>query len=110
MDDTVPMEKVGALPNFDNAEHTVQDIHDILKSYYKTARKRFVDNICMQGAQYHVIDGPDTPLKVFSPRFVTELSDSQIEEIAGEDLRTRRSRKFLNKTIADLNEGRRILG
>ena len=30
-----------------NMEHTVRDIHDILRSYYKVARKRFVDNVCM---------------------------------------------------------------
>ena len=28
-------------------EHTVRDIHDILLSYYKLARKRFVDNVCV---------------------------------------------------------------
>jgi len=43
-----------------NMEHTVRDIHDILRSYYKVASKRFVDNVCMQGRDYHLITGPDT--------------------------------------------------
>lgn len=30
-------------------KHTVRDIHDILKSCYKVARKRCVDNVCMKG-------------------------------------------------------------
>jgi hypothetical protein len=30
-----------------NTEHVVQDIHDILFSYYKVARQRFADNVCM---------------------------------------------------------------
>jgi hypothetical protein len=31
-----------------NEQHAVQDIHDILKSYYKVCRKTFVYNICTQ--------------------------------------------------------------
>ncbi|KAB8077608.1 hypothetical protein BDV29DRAFT_153477 [Aspergillus leporis] len=33
-----------------NITHIVQDLSDILRSYYKVARKRFVDNVCMQAA------------------------------------------------------------
>jgi hypothetical protein len=33
-----------------NIAHIVQDLSDILRSYYKVARKRFVDNVCMQAA------------------------------------------------------------
>jgi len=51
-----------------NMEHTVRDIHDILKSYYKVARKRFVDNVGIQGTDFHLIIGTDTPLLVFSPQ------------------------------------------
>jgi hypothetical protein len=47
-------------------EHTVQDLHDILKSYYKVAWKRMVDVICMQAAEHHLISGPAAPLKLFS--------------------------------------------
>ncbi|KLJ11831.1 hypothetical protein EMPG_13014 [Blastomyces silverae] len=57
-----------------NLEHTVHDLHDILKSYYKVARKRFVDSVCMQAVDYHLITGPQTPLKQFSPAFVQSLS------------------------------------
>ena len=31
-----------------NDDHTIQDLHDTLKSYYKVARKRFVDAVCLQ--------------------------------------------------------------
>ena len=31
-----------------NEEHTIQDLHDVLESYYKVARKRFVDNLRKQ--------------------------------------------------------------
>lgn len=30
-----------------NTDHVIQEIHDVLRSYYKVARKRFVDNVCV---------------------------------------------------------------
>ena len=92
-----------------NVEHTVRDIHDILNSYYKVARKRFVDNICMQGTDYHLITGPDTPLRVFSPEFVVELSAERLAVVAGEDTTSIQQRKSIEKEIESLMEGRRIL-
>ena len=92
-----------------NTEHVVIEMHDILKSYYKVARKRFVDNICMQAADYHLVTGPDSPLGLFSPKFVSELSEEQIEEIAGEDAALKRRRAALTKAIKNLEDGMKIL-
>jgi hypothetical protein len=92
-----------------NTDHVIQDIHDILKSYYKVARKRFVDNICMQAADYHLITGPGTPLKLFSPDFIVSMTPEQIEDIAGEDAILKRKRVALKKEIQELEAGRRIL-
>ena len=63
----------------------------------------------MQGAVYHLIKGPDTPLKVFFPEMLSELSEEQIETIAGEDFVTRNKRKALNEEIRGLQEGMKIL-
>ena len=92
-----------------NDEHTIVDIHDILQSYYKVARKRFVDNVCMQGTDHHLITGPDTPLHLFSPQFVVELSDERLEAVAGEDITSIQQRKSVEKEVESLTEGRRIL-
>ncbi|CAG8976279.1 hypothetical protein HYALB_00011764 [Hymenoscyphus albidus] len=92
-----------------NAEHIVQDLHDILQSYYKVARKRIVDVICMQAADYYLISGPDTPLKLFSPVFVGAMTPEQLDEVSGEDARQKRRRKQLQKEIEDLERGRKIL-
>jgi hypothetical protein len=92
-----------------NIGHTVRDIHDILNSYYKVARKRFVDIVCMQATDYHLVKGPDTPLGVFSSRFVVDLKDEQLEMIAGEDASTIRQRRVLDKVIEGLMEGKKIL-
>lgn len=92
-----------------NGDHVVREIHDILKSYYKVARKRFVDNICMQTADYHLVSGPDTPLKLFSPTFIVAMAAEQIEDIAGEDAILKRKRLALKKEIQELEAGRKIL-
>jgi hypothetical protein len=92
-----------------NIEHVVQEVHDILKSYYKVARKRFADNLIMQAADHHLVTGPCSPLKLFSPSFVSELTDEQLLEIAGEDAALRSKRAALNKEIADLEAGRKVL-
>ncbi|OJD16945.1 hypothetical protein AJ78_02927 [Emergomyces pasteurianus Ep9510] len=92
-----------------NTRHTVQDIHDILESYYKVARKRFVDNVCMQAADHHLITGPNTPLKLLSPAYILDLTAHQLEDIAGEDPGLTRKRKQLKKEIGELEKGRKVL-
>jgi hypothetical protein len=92
-----------------NVDHIVQDIHDILSSYYKVARKRFVDNVCMQAIDHFLINGPKTSLMLFSPGFVNGLDVDQLESIAGEDMLTRRKRQQLKKEIQNLEAGRKIL-
>lgn len=95
--------------NASNAKQTVQDIHDILEAYYKVARKRFVDVVCMQGADYHLVAGPDTSVRFFSPAFVTELKPDALEMIAGESVSTRKKRTELIRQIGNLESGRKIL-
>ena len=92
-----------------NTEHVVQDLHDILFSYYKVARKRFVDSICMQAADHYLINGPETPLTLFSPNFVSSLKTEQLELIASEDHATRRKRAQLKREIGSLEEAKMIL-
>lgn len=57
-----------------NAEYTIQDKHDILQSYYRVCRKRFVDTIIMQCADYHLVTGEASPLRVFTPVFISSLN------------------------------------
>ena len=91
-----------------NLQHAVEDLHDILHSYYEVARKRFVDNVCMQVVDYFLITGHDAPIKVFSPQFVSELTNEQLEAIAGEDLVSRRKREDLKRKIENLEAGKKI--
>ncbi|PYI16653.1 P-loop containing nucleoside triphosphate hydrolase protein [Aspergillus violaceofuscus CBS 115571] len=95
--------------NMSNAEHTVQELRDILESYYKVARKRFVDNICTQAAAYFLVHGPKTPMTLLSPSLVSSLSREQLDEIAGEELTLRKKREKLIKEIDDLTMARKML-
>ncbi|PSN58650.1 hypothetical protein BS50DRAFT_64793 [Corynespora cassiicola Philippines] len=100
------LERVSGISNL---KHTVQDIHDILKAYYTVARKRFVDNVCMQATDYHLVSGPETPLKVFSPSLISNLTSNQLETIAGEDMNSIQRRKELYKEIESLRDGINVL-
>ncbi len=91
-----------------NVKHTIDDLHDILHAYYKVARKRFVDNVCMQAADHFLVTGEDAPTKVFSPKFVSELTNEQLEAIAGEDLVSKRKREDLKRKIENLEVGKKI--
>jgi hypothetical protein len=95
--------------NMSNMQQTVQDIHDILQSYYKVARKRFIDNMCMQAADYYLVTGPAAPMTLFSPSWVYNLSREQLDQITGEEASVRRKRRQLQKQVNDLETGRKIL-
>ncbi|KAM5464735.1 hypothetical protein MauCBS54593_006826 [Microsporum audouinii] len=92
-----------------NSDHVVKELHDILISYYEVARKRFVDNVLLQAAHHLLVTGPDTPLRLLSPSYILNLSEDQLENIAGEDPNTARKRSNLRKEIEELEKGRRIL-
>lgn len=95
--------------NMSNADHVVQDLQDILQSYFKVARKRVVDNLCMQAADFYLLTGPDTPLNVLSPEFIRRLTAEELEEVAGEDADVKHTRAELRKAIQDLETGQMIL-
>ena len=105
----VPLDSIWQASTASNTDHAIRDLHDILKSYYKVARKRFVDVVCMQAVDRFLITGPDAPVKLFSPSFVSELKDNQLERIAGEDVSTRRKREELRREIENLTNGKKIL-
>ena len=92
-----------------NADHAIQDLHDILHSYYKVALKRFADSVRMQAADHFLITGSKTPLTLFSPAFIASMTPEQLEEVAGEELTVKRRRVQLEKERKDLEDGKKIL-
>lgn len=91
-------------------DDNIQDIHDILDSYYRVGRKRFVDTICMQATDYHLLTGPRSPLRVFDIEFVSTLSDGELDAVAGECLSTKERRATIEKEIDALEQGKKSLG
>ncbi|KAL4867954.1 hypothetical protein BDV12DRAFT_197670 [Aspergillus spectabilis] len=98
-----------ALPVMNNMDFMVRHVHDILRSYYYVAQARFVDNVCMQSANYFLLSGPKSPIKLLSPTFIYRLSDQEIEDIAAEDPVIHRQRLQYTKEIEDLEVARKII-
>ncbi|EGO59724.1 hypothetical protein NEUTE1DRAFT_99882 [Neurospora tetrasperma FGSC 2508] len=98
-----------AVENKSNAEQVKEDIHDILKSYYKVARKRFVDNICQQAINHFLLDGDQSPVKIFTANWVAKLNDRQLNSIAGEDATTTTARQRLETEIEGLKKALEVL-
>lgn len=94
-----------ATTNKSNVDHVKEEIHDILYSYYKVARKRFVDNVYHQAFDHYLLTGPLSPLVVFSQEWVFKLNAEQLEIIASESLTTKERRATLKTTIEDLEIG-----
>lgn len=98
-----------ATTNKSNVDHVKEEIHDILYSYYKVARKRFVDNVYHQAIDHYLLTGPLSPLQVFNQEWVIKLKAEQLEMIASESLTTKERRATLKTTINDLEIAMRIL-
>ena len=107
--EVIKLQDILEVSTISNTDLIIHDLHDILKSYYKVARKRFVDNVCMQAVDHYLLTGPDAPVKLFSPSFVCGLTDEQLDSIAGEDVSTRNKRAELRREIENLTNGKKIL-
>jgi hypothetical protein len=92
-----------------NVEHIKEDMHDILCSYYKVSRKRFVDNVYLYAVDHSLLTGPDSPLAVFNQEWVIKLTAEQLERIAGESPTGRARRESLLKKTDDLRIALKIL-
>ena len=106
--DMVRLDDITQTPSGGNTEHAIRELHDTLQSYYTVARKRFVDAICMHAVDFHLVTGPFAPIKLFSPRFVSGLTETQLDRIAGEDISTRKKRERLRREIDNLTNGKKI--
>lgn len=92
-----------------NEQHSIEDLHDTLKSYHKVARKRFVDAVCKQAIDHHLICSPEGPLWALSPEFIARLSEDDLQHLAGEDDDTLVRRKNLQIELESLLEGQKII-
>ncbi|KAF2133256.1 interferon-induced GTP-binding protein Mx2 [Dothidotthia symphoricarpi CBS 119687] len=99
----------GLVVDKDNMQQVQEDILDVLASYYKVSRKRFVDTVCRQAIAHFLLDGEQSPLKIFSPELIMGLDADQLETIAGEDVETRDRRLMLESEIGSLEAALKLL-
>ncbi|KAK5188467.1 hypothetical protein LTR96_011422 [Exophiala xenobiotica] len=92
-----------------NVEYIKEEIHDILWSYYKVARKRFVDDVYRQAVDNCLLTGPMSPLAVFTQEWVIALDAEKLARIAQEVSVTRARREALTRKFLDLETAVRIL-
>jgi len=90
-----------------NEDQAVNDIHDTLRAYYKVALKRFMDNVVLQTAERHLL-GVTGPVKIFSPEFVGDLSESELADIAAENYSTSVARTNVNYQVDRLQKALEI--
>lgn len=90
-------------------EETRLAIHNVLQAYYDLARSRFVDVVCQQGIDYHLLYAKDGPLAVLSDGVVLGMTAEQLELIAGEESDVREERERVSKEIESLTQALKIL-
>lgn len=77
-----------------------------LNAYYKVARKTFVDNVCVQVVERHLLR---ILVNIFSPEMVIGLSEEELHQIGGESETIRERRKELQTLQNSLSNGLRDL-
>ncbi|TRX98767.1 hypothetical protein FHL15_000109 [Xylaria flabelliformis] len=95
--------------NKGNAKHLREHMHDLLSSYYRVARRRFVDVIYQQAVNHYLLFGEKSPLKIFSTEMVLSLNEDQLDMIAAEDAPVKQRREKLGRDIDNLVEALKVL-
>ncbi len=106
----IPQDQIGKhATDMDNSQQACEDILIALQSYYKVARKRFVDTVCQQVVSYHLLEGDKSPLKILCAERVLKLSPEQLDMIAGEDAVSKNERQVLVREMDSLKMAVKVL-
>lgn len=92
-----------------NDDQVIDELHDVLHSYYKVSRKQFVDAVTKGPVGYFLLSVNDGPLRACSPEFVGRLSDHELELIAGENDESAQTRVQIIRKLWTSNEGLKVL-
>ncbi|KAI9812239.1 MAG: hypothetical protein M1832_000471 [Thelocarpon impressellum] len=97
---------VGAA-NLSNEDQAVNDIHDILKAYYKVALKRFTDNVVTQVVERCFV-GADGPVKILCPEFIGGITEAELAKLAAESYSSSRARTDIRHRSDRLSEALKL--
>lgn len=81
----------------------IYEIHDWLFSFWKVAFPRFVDNVIIQVVERHLLS-QNGPLRLFNRDWVDDLSDEDLQRLAGEDEATTNERQSIKDKLQGLND------
>jgi hypothetical protein len=99
----VNLKAIANAAHLSNEDQAVNDIHDILKSYYQVAMKRFMDNVVLQVVE-RIYLGDDGPVKAVSPEYVGTLSETDLSDIAAESYATSSARMDIGYRLERLEK------
>ncbi|KAH6613071.1 hypothetical protein C7974DRAFT_380779 [Boeremia exigua] len=74
-----------------NKDQAANNIHDILKAYYKVAIKQFTNNFVLQITERHLLEAGGS-VKTLSPDIIANLEKTNLMDIAGENFTTSSAR------------------
>ncbi|KAF1971349.1 dynamin family protein-like protein [Bimuria novae-zelandiae CBS 107.79] len=94
----------GSEPDMEKA--SCEEALDRLYAIYKVSQKTFIANITTQVVERHIVRGLED---IFSPIFVSKLSDADAQAIASEPASCKRQRDFFQDRIEKLKSGHTIL-
>lgn len=92
-----------------NEEYRTEELEDVLQSYHKVARKRFVDNVCKQVVDHMLICSKRGPLHIFSAQIVGILKEDELQNLAGENESISEQRAKLQSEVEILEKGQKVL-
>lgn len=101
-ENAVPVTDISSM--LSDLDETRNDLYDKLQSYYMIARERFVDVLCQQVIYHDLLYGPESPLFVFSSKFVLEIETRVLDRMIGETAEAKRRReetKRLEKMLVE---------
>jgi hypothetical protein len=82
----LPLLSFVAFLGITNEDHNIEDLQDRLKPYQKVASTRFVNAVCKQAINYHLICAKHSPLLVLSAPFVGSFTEQEFGCIEGDDI------------------------
>ncbi|KAK3696625.1 hypothetical protein LTR37_017878 [Vermiconidia calcicola] len=88
--------------NVDMDETACTEALEGLNAYYKVACKTFIDNVCRQVIERHLLR--NLP-EIFSPQRIAGLDDEELQRIAGERVDIVEKRKQLTEQVSNLKAG-----
>ncbi|KFY29107.1 hypothetical protein V491_00184 [Pseudogymnoascus sp. VKM F-3775] len=100
---TIDLASITRAAHLSNEDQAVNDIHDILKAYYKVALKRYMDNVVLQVVE-RIYLGSNGPVRAIGPEYVGTLSDTDLADIAAESYATSSTRTEIGHKLERLDK------